>query len=163
MHASAEATGLEPGAFELAVLADALHWVDPEPAGREIARVVAPNGILAVVDIELEPTPFVDAVVAAAREANPKAFPRKRETPAARLAHLVAAAGAGRVRRETFADARPIADADLPGLLASLSFVGPALGAEGFDRLLATARDAAAASGGAVWARRLGVAYARLG
>src|SRR3990172_7380378 len=45
VHATAEDSGLPSGAFDLAVLADALHWVDPERAGREAARLLAPGGV----------------------------------------------------------------------------------------------------------------------
>lgn len=35
VHAAAEQTGLEPGAFDLVVVADAIHWMDPALAARE--------------------------------------------------------------------------------------------------------------------------------
>src|SRR5919201_1640450 len=40
VHASAEGTGLPGSSFDLATLADALQWVDPERAGEEIARLL---------------------------------------------------------------------------------------------------------------------------
>src|SRR5512144_1592127 len=72
-HAAAEATGLPGGAFDLVLLADAAQWVDPERAGREVARLLAPGGALAVVEPRLADTPFLRALTARLKAANPKA------------------------------------------------------------------------------------------
>lgn len=47
--ASAEDTGLDTGAFELVVFAQSWHWVDPERAAAEAARILCPGGVLAAV------------------------------------------------------------------------------------------------------------------
>lgn len=47
--ASAEDTGLDARAFDLLVFAQSWHWVDPERAGAEAARILAPGGLLAAV------------------------------------------------------------------------------------------------------------------
>ena len=75
VHAAAEETGLPAGCFDLVVLADALHWVDPERGGHEVARLLAPAGRLAVVVPTLGDTPFLRALGALLARANPKARP----------------------------------------------------------------------------------------
>lgn len=46
--APAEASGLEPGSVDLITVAQALHWFDFEAFYREVRRVAAPRGLLAV-------------------------------------------------------------------------------------------------------------------
>ena len=47
--APAEATGLETGAAELITVAQAWHWFDAEAASAEAVRLLAPDGVLALV------------------------------------------------------------------------------------------------------------------
>lgn len=57
---SAEATGLASGSVDAVVLGQAWHWVDPEPAAREIARILRPGGVLGLVwNIRDARSPFV--------------------------------------------------------------------------------------------------------
>ena len=159
VHATAETTGLASRSFDLALLADALHWVDPERAGVEIARLVAPGGRLAVVTIELASTPFIDEVLAAARAANPRAFPKQR-VPGARCGHLFAAANTHRRARELFAERTLLPAATIAGFLSSLSFVGPALAPDALATLVARTHAAADRHGGALLARRFVLEHA---
>ncbi|HVS12320.1 MAG TPA: class I SAM-dependent methyltransferase [Thermoanaerobaculia bacterium] len=46
---SAEDTGLEAGSIDLASAAQALHWFDLETTGRELRRILAPGGRVAVI------------------------------------------------------------------------------------------------------------------
>jgi SAM-dependent methyltransferase len=156
VHAAAEATGLPDGAFALVVLADALQWVDPERAGREAARLLAPGGALAVVSPRLARTPFLAALSERIVRDNPKA--RSLPPPVDRL---FAAAGLPAPAEERHDDAVALDDARLEAVLRSLSYVGPALGPAAVDALCRDARTLAAAHGGAVWAREIGVAWAR--
>lgn len=151
--APAEATGLPAGAFSLVVIADALHWMDPELAGREVGRLLAPGGSVATVEPRLEPTPFLVALGELLARYNPKA---RRKPAASRARQLVALAlpGAEPVeisfRQEVRLDA-----AGLESVLRSLSFVGPALGPGKLRRLLDEAADLAVLHGGAVWSRHI--------
>ena len=45
----AEETTLPHGAFDIVVFAQSWHWVDPERAGVEAARILAPDGVLGIV------------------------------------------------------------------------------------------------------------------
>jgi SAM-dependent methyltransferase len=150
VHAAAEETGLASGAFDLAVLADAAQWVDPERTGREVARLLAPGGALAIVEPRLADTPFLSALRARIARANPKA--RAAPPPVALLASLAC----GRPPTvERFEDEVLLDDVALGAVLRSFSCVGPALGPAALAALLADARALAAAHGGAVWRREI--------
>ena len=150
VHAAGEATGLPAGAFDLVVLADALHWMDAEKAGREAARLLRPGGVAAVVVPRLAATPFLDALAARLAAANPKA--RSAPPP---VALFLSHAGAAPLPPEPFLHEVLLAPDDLDAVLRSLSLVGPALGPAGVDGLLAEARALAAAHGGARWRREI--------
>lgn len=155
VHAAAEATGLPGGAFDLVLLADAAQWVDPGGAGREIARLLAPAGALAVVEPRLADTPFLRALEALLAAANPKA---RRAAPA--LGLLFSLSGLGAPDEERFPDEVALEPSRLDAVLRSLSFVGPALGPARLAALLADARALAAAHGGAAWRREVALRWA---
>lgn len=148
VHASAEATGLPPACFDLVVLADALQWIDPERGAREAGRILAPRGVLAVVDPRSAETPFMRALGERIAAANFKARPRPLP-----IDLFFSVAGARDVSSERFDDAVELDDARLEAVLRSISYVGPAIGPEAFDALLRDARRLAAEHGGARWAR----------
>jgi SAM-dependent methyltransferase len=150
VHAAGEDTGLEAGAHALVVIADALQWIHPEGGGREVARLLAPGGTLAVVVPSLADTPFLAALAARIAAANPKARPAP--PPVDRLC---AAAGLPPAQLERFVDEVTLDDDALDAVLRSLSFAGPALGPAALAALLADARALARAHGGAVWRRDL--------
>ncbi len=154
VHAAAEETGLPAGAFDLAVVADALQWLDPERAGRELARLLAPGGALAIVDPRLAATPFLDALGERIAAANFKARPAP---PPAALVFSVA--GLPAPAEERFEDEAVLDDARLAAVLRSLSYVGPALGPAAVDALVADARALARAHGGAVWRREIALRW----
>lgn len=150
VHAAAEETGLPAGAFDLVLLADALQWVDPERGGREIARLLAPGGALAVVVPTLADTPFLRALRERLAAANPKARPRPPP-----VALLCSVAGLPPPAQERFPDEAILDDEALCAVVRSLSYAGPALGPDALDRLLADARALARAHGGAGWRREI--------
>jgi SAM-dependent methyltransferase len=156
VHAAAEETGLEPGAFDLVVLADALQWIDPERGGREVARLLAPGGVLAVVVPRLADTPFLCALRERLAAANPKARPR--DPP---VALLCGVAGLPPPAEERFVDEVLLDGAALAAVVRSLSYAGPALGPAALGRLVDDARALAAAHGGARWRREIAVHVAR--
>jgi len=157
VHASAEETGLPGGSFELALVADALHWLDPERAGREIARLLVPEGTVAVVEAVPATTPFMAELGALLDATNPR-----RPSPAAgRLRQLLALAGAEAGPPQHFASEVPLDEGQLAAVLRSLSYVGPALGDEALGPLLASARELARRHGGARWSRALTLTLAQ--
>jgi SAM-dependent methyltransferase len=158
VHAAAEATGLPNGTFDLVLLADALQWVDPERAGREVARLLAPCGALAVVVPALADTPFLRELRERLAEANPKARPAP--PPVALLCSL---AGVPPPVEERFTDEVLLEDDALDAVIRSLSYAGPALGPEALAHLLSAARALAARHGGAVWRRDILLAWSRRG
>jgi ubiquinone/menaquinone biosynthesis C-methylase UbiE len=145
VHAQAEALPFERAAFELVVIADALHFLDAERVGHEVARVLAPGGTLAIVSVELADTPYMNALTALMREAAP----RKPRHTAGALAQLSALVGAT-LQPSEFTDEHPLARAELERLLATISFIGPAMNAERSAAFLARV----AALGPASWSRR---------
>jgi len=153
-HAAAEETGLPAGTFDLAVLADAAQWVDPARAGAEIARLLAPGGRLALVTASPADTPFMRALGERIAAANAKARPGPPPGEA-----IAAAAGLRLEGAVDHDDVHRLDDATLEAVLRSLSFVGPALGPGRLAALLTEARALARAHGGAVWARRITLAW----
>lgn len=157
--AAAEETGLPGGGFALAVVADALHWIDPDAGGRELARLLTPGGAAAVVEARPASTPFMDRLGALLAEANPRA--RRKASPRS-PAQLFAPVAPGRaVREERFRQEAVLDDGALAAVLRSLSYVGPALGPDHLVRVLDDARALAARTGGAVWERELRLSWVR--
>lgn len=156
VHAAAEETGLPSGAFDLVLLADALQWIDPERGGREVARLLAPGGALAVVVPTLADTPFLRALRARLAAANPKARPRPPP-----VALLCSVAGLTAPMEERFTDEIVLDDEALSAVVRSLSYAGPALGPDALERLIADARATARAHGGAAWQRDVLLATTR--
>ncbi len=156
VHAAAEATGVPDAAFDLVVLADAAQWVDPDRTAREVARLLAPAGALAIVEPRLADTPFLRALVARLEAANPKA---RRVAPPVGL--IFSVAGLPSIEEERFDDEVTLEPGRLDAVLRSLSYVGPALGPAALASVLADARACAAEHGGAVWRRELVLRWAR--
>jgi len=156
VQATAEATGLPDGAFDLVVLADALHWTDAARAGREAARLLRPGGAVAIIEPRFAETPLMSALAGLLAAANPKA--RRRPLP---LGLFFTCAGRGRFSTERFEQAVLLEPTRLDAVLRSLSVVGPALGSDGVEALLGEARALADRCGGACWARTLLLHWSR--
>jgi SAM-dependent methyltransferase len=160
VHAAAEATGLPAAAFDLVLLADAVQWVDPEQTGAEVRRLLAPGGAAAIVEGAFAAEPFMDRLAALLARRNPKA--RLRPAGAGRQILALAAPGAApaveRFRQEALLDGDALA-----AVLRSLSYAGPALGAEGVAALVAEAQAAAAELGGARFCRDLTLSWVQAG
>ena len=157
VHASAEETGLPAAAFDLVLIADALHWIDPERAGAEAGRLLGPGGAVALVEAAPAATPFMAALGALLARANPRAPP----PPSRRRRQLLALAGAAPARAEPHLQEAPLDGAGLAALLRSLSHVGPALGPAALAALLGEAAALAERHGGARWSRALTLTWAR--
>lgn len=148
-HGTAEALPFcEANSVDLVLIADALHFLDAELVGREVGRVLAPGGVLAVVGSELADTPYMRALQNIMYASAPR---RPRATDAA-LRQLCAVAGLNLGQPQTFLDETPVDAITLERILGSISFIGPAMNAELFEAFRARIH---AIEEPAMWARRL--------
>jgi ubiquinone/menaquinone biosynthesis C-methylase UbiE len=160
IHAAAEATGLPTASFDLALVSDALHWLDPELAGAEIARLLAPGGALAIVEVELLQSPFLDALWPRLQASNPKSRPRALDLSGPRSQLFSLAAPGAAITAETFDREDVLSPSSAAAVVASLSFVGPALPPDTVASLTTWA-SGHARDHGATWRRRLHLRCAR--
>ena len=123
LHAAAEALPLEPASLDLVVIADALHFLDTELTARQIARVLAPGGALALVTCGFGQTPFMRGVVRLMEEAAP----RRPRALTQSIVHLSAQSGVPLTEERRFHDETPIDHPTLERILRSISFIGPAM------------------------------------
>jgi ubiquinone/menaquinone biosynthesis C-methylase UbiE len=127
-HATAEALPHDLPHVHLALIADALHFIDVELCAVQLTRVLGPKSRLALLTTELSPTPFMRALVGVMEQAAPRR-PRDTRAHAAQLASLTdIALDAPRV----FHDETPVTEALLERILRSISFIGPAMNAARF-------------------------------
>jgi SAM-dependent methyltransferase len=128
VHAAAEALPLETGCLDVVAVVDALHFLDRELAANEIARVLSPDGALALVTCALGDTPFMRGVVAAMEDAAP----RRPRPVAASVAQLAAVVKVALGPERHFHDEVPVDGATLDRIVRSISFIGPAMNPERF-------------------------------
>ena len=159
--APAEATGL-PGELEagLVLLADAVHWVRPDEAGAEARRLLAADGVAAVLVPDPADTPFMRGLDALLVAANPKA--RSLPVTARTRQFLSLAAGPGRPEEERWEQRTLLEPGALRGVVRSLSYGGPAIGPSALERLL-QAVDLLGEREGREWARVLRLFWLRRG
>ncbi|HET9155774.1 MAG TPA: class I SAM-dependent methyltransferase [Myxococcaceae bacterium] len=158
--APAESTGLGDIQAGLVLLADAVHWVRPDAAGAEASRLLAPDGVAAVVAPEPMETPFMRGLHALLVASNPKAG--SLSSGARSRQFLALAAGAGRPREEVWEQRVVLSPEALRGVIRSLSYSGPALGPAQLDRLLDQV-EALGAAEGREWGRILKLCWLRRG
>jgi ubiquinone/menaquinone biosynthesis C-methylase UbiE len=161
VHAVAERTGVSDEVADLVLIADVLHWLDPEQVGAEARRLLRPGGALAVVEVALEDNPFQRALTELLAQANPKARSRSRSSALAQL--FAIALGERPHQVERFAVPLALTPEQLEQVLRTHSFVAPALGEVGTAALVARAVSLAAVHGGARWDRRFTLTWARAG
>jgi ubiquinone/menaquinone biosynthesis C-methylase UbiE len=128
LHATAEDLPLDAHALDLALIADALHFMDKELVAAELRRVLRPRAGLAIVTSEFGATPFMRAVTAVMEDAAPRR-PRSVSDSIVQLSKLLD------VRLEpprVFRDETPVGPEELEAILRSISFIGPAMNTERF-------------------------------
>ena len=123
IHAAAETLPLDDASLDLAVVADALHFLDAELIAKEIARVLAPMGALAIVTCELGKTPFMRSLV----EIIEGAVPRRPRNLEQNLIQVSAITGVRFAPKRQFHDETPVDGHTLERILRSISFIGPAM------------------------------------
>ena len=130
-HAAAEALPFESPCFDLALISDALHFVDAELASAELRRVLVPRGALAIVTCEFTETPFMRDIRSAVSQSSDR---RPRDVTQA-IRRLAALANVRLTHKWTFCDETPIDQATLERILKSVSFIGPAMNSARFAAL----------------------------
>ena len=158
--APAESTGLGDVHAGLVLLADAAHWVRPDAAGSEARRLLAPDGVAAVVAPEPLDTAFMRGLRALLIASNPKA--RSLPADSRTRQFLMLGAGPGRPREERFEQRALLAPEVLRRVVRSLSYGGPALGPGPLARLLDEV-EALGEREGREWARVLRLTWLRRG
>ncbi len=156
--APAESTGLPAESAELLVLADAAQWVDPEAAGHEAHRLLLPGGVASLVEPRPADTPFMRALEALLRKANPE---RRPQGPGRGRQWLALASAGASVQSVELLHSVELAPPVLDAVLRSLSFLAPALGPGRMEALLVRARLLAERHGGARWERVLRLSWAK--
>jgi SAM-dependent methyltransferase len=146
LHATAEALPLDDASLDLVVVADALHFLDAELCARQIARVLAPGGALALVTCELGQTPFMRALLQVIHEA----VPRRPRSLRGNIVHVGAITGVRFGRECHFHDETAVDAATLERILRSISFIGPAMNPARFAAFRARVH---ALPGPPAWAR----------
>jgi hypothetical protein len=142
------------------LLADAIHWVRPDAAGSEAHRLLAPDGVAAVVAPVPMETPFMRGVRSLLVSANPKA--RSLSSGDRTRQFLVLASGSGRPGEEAW-EQRVLLDPEtLRSVVRSLSYGGPALGPSRMERLLDEVESLGEREG-REWARILKLSWLRRG
>ncbi len=137
VHAAAESMPIEEGHFDLVLAADVVHFLDSERAAHEVARVLGPRGALALITVELSPTPFMQEVVSIMEESAPRR-PRQVRSSVEQLLSVCRV----RDRQELVFEHRVgVSPRQLEGILCSISFIGPAMNAHRYaafrERILA--------------------------
>ncbi len=130
LQALAEALPLRAASLDLAVVADALHFLDVERAAHELFRVLVRRGALAVVTVEFAETPYMQRVARIVEEESQRRLRRK----AGAVSQLFALARVPSRTTSKYHDETPMDSATLERVLRSISFVGPAMNPERFAR-----------------------------
>lgn len=123
VHGAAESLALPDRSLSLAVVADAVHFLDAARAGAELGRVLRLGGVLALVTVGLAATPYMTDLIALMEEAAPRRPRDTRQT----TAELLALAHVQPVMDGTFDDEVPISLPVLARVLRSISYIGPAM------------------------------------
>jgi SAM-dependent methyltransferase len=146
LHAAAENLPVESASVSLALIADALHFMDKELVADELRRVLRPRAGLAIVTSEFAPTPFMRAVTSVMEEAAPRR-PRAVGDSIVQLGKLLDLCLEPPL---VFRDETPVSPETLEAILRSISFIGPAMNPERFAAFRARVH---ALSDAPIWAR----------
>lgn len=154
IHATAEDLPFGVESIDLALVADALHFLDAELVGAELSRVLSPRGVLCVIRNEFADTPFMQQVETIMSESAPR---RPRDTIQA-LAQIGALAGVAWDPVRVFEDENAIDLDRIEQILRTISFIGPAMNPERFATFSKRIREIPEAP---IWARRMTVSIGR--
>jgi len=153
-HTSAEVLPMRSVCVDLAVISDAIHFLDAELTAVELQRVLSPQGVLCVIRAEHGDTPYMNSVVRIMEESAPR---RPRETGYA-LKQIGAMLGVEWEPPRVFDDETPMPFLQVERILRSISYIGPAMHAA---RFAAFSERIAAIPETPAWSRRLTVHVGR--
>lgn len=136
LHAAAEQLPLPDHSIGLAVIADALHFLDAQRTGAELARVMSPRAALAIVQVELGDSPFMRELVHIMEDAAPRRPRRVSGT----MTQVAALSGVSLDTCELFESDVVMDHAQLEQLFGSISFIGPAMNPQRFSAFCARVR-----------------------
>lgn len=136
LHAAAEALPLPDASAGLALIADALHFLDAHRSGMELARVLTPHASLAFVQVELGSSPFMRELVHIMQDAAPRRPRRVSGT----MAEIAALCGVTLTVRESYENDVALDHVQLEQLFGSISFIGPAMNPRRFGDFCARVR-----------------------
>jgi ubiquinone/menaquinone biosynthesis C-methylase UbiE len=131
LHAKAEELPFDAACFDMALISDALHFLDAELTARELCRVLVPRGILVLITCEFSDTPFMQQV----RELLDQATPRRPRSTEQAIRHVSTLARVTLTDSVQFHDEVLVDQDRLERILRSVSFVGPAMNAARFEAL----------------------------
>lgn len=155
-QACGERLPLAAASSDLVVIADALHFLDAALTGQEAARVLKAHGAVAIVQVELADTPFMQQLVAIMEESAP----RRPRAVANATAQVFALAGIAQPTVIRFRDDVAVDHDQLERILRSISFIGPAMNPQRFhafrERVLAISAEP-------VWSRLITLRAGRRG
>jgi ubiquinone/menaquinone biosynthesis C-methylase UbiE len=146
LHAAAEDLPFEDHSFDLALIADALHFLDAELVAGQLRRLLVRRGALAIVTCEFTETPFMCSVRRLVSEGSDRR-PRDLEQAIRRVASL---AEVTLTEARRFNDETPVDRVTLERILRSVSFIGPAFNPQRFAVL---SQGLQAVAHAPVWAR----------
>jgi ubiquinone/menaquinone biosynthesis C-methylase UbiE len=131
LHACAEALPLPDASVDLAVIADALHFLDAHRAGVELGRVLHARAALAILQVELGASPFMQALTRLLQASAPR---RPRSVSGAQT-QLATLAGVKLQLAETYEHRQLVPLGQVERILGSISFIGPAMNPARFEAL----------------------------
>ena len=146
VHAPAEAIPFDGPSFDLAIISDAIHFIDAELAAAELRRVLVLRGALAIVTCDYTETPFMSDIQRLVGESSDR---RPRDVAQA-IRHLSSLAQVKLTQQWTFKDETAVDRATLENILRSVSFIGPAMNPARFADL---SRRVRALPHAPIWAR----------
>ena len=153
-HAPAEALPLPRASLRAVAVVDALHFMDRELLAHEVARVLAPAGVLMMVTSEFADTPFMRAVA----DVMAASAPRRARNVSLSFTQISAITGVPLEAQRVFVDHTPVDHLTLERILRSISFIGPAMNP---PRFAAFRKRIHALSESPVWSRRFTLRWGR--
>lgn len=153
LHAQAEKLPLPDASVDLAIIADALHFIDSELLGQQCSRVLTSQGGLVIVTCSLDEShPFMAQVI----EVMLSLAPRRPRQVSNAAAQVFALTNIHNVTQESGIDTQPATIEEVLKILETISFIGPAMNASLKAQLTSRVR---AITVPPAWSRRIAIQF----